>query len=479
MSPSRSLLLVFVSLVELSWLYPWLAVLGRFLTRRERVLEPGMVFGLFFLALVGVRLLSRWRIAERYQRLAVGGLILLTAFFLIHAQVYPGVSLLSGRWVGASLAQLLRFEGAMSRELFLILATLAIWWRGLSMAQGSLFTDVVGFKFRLGILLIIGLLVVQALSYRQDLTLWTLSLFLCGLVAVALARVKDGAPAGDESRRFSPSWFFLLLAGAGGTLLLGLSLSTLLTTETIVSRVLGPVFDALFTVFFYIVAALSYVLVWAINFLVRWFVETFLSGEPIVLKPLMLSPLGPIDFGQEAQGPVESPLWLDWVLNGLIVLIIVGLFLLLLLLVRRWRLGQASEGDVWRESVWSAREVGQGLLNGLRGGLRRLADLLAGPERRRAYSAATVRQIYASLLVLAEKRGAVRPPSHTPLEYLPTLQTAFPGWGAEVQALTRAYVAAHYGRLPDTEAEFEALCNAWQRIHAWAEGGPADGSDGS
>jgi hypothetical protein len=88
---------------------------------------------------------------------------------------------------------------------------------------------------------------------------------------------------------------------------------------------------------------------------------------------------------------------------------------------------------------------------------------------RRAYSAATVRKVYASLLALAEQRGTPRPPAQTPLEYLPTLWGAFPGWGAELQLLTRAYVDAHYGQLPDTEAELQALRDAWQRIHAWAE----------
>ena len=137
------------------------------------------------------------------------------------------------------------------------------------MAQESLFTDVVGFKFRLGILFVIALLVVQAVSYREDVTFWMLSLFLCGLVAVALARVKDGTPVGDESRPFSLSWLLLLLVGAGGTLLLGLLLSRFFTTETIVSRVLGPVFRAVLIVLFYIVVLLSYALVWVINALVK------------------------------------------------------------------------------------------------------------------------------------------------------------------------------------------------------------------
>ncbi len=473
MSQSRSLLIILVSAMELSWLYPWLAILGHAATGYERVLKPGIAFGLFFLAMLVAQLLSRGRIANRYQRIAVGGLILLTALLLIQAQVYSSMPLLSFRWLGSSLAHLLRFERAMSRELFLMLATFVLWWRGLRTSQDLLITDVVGFKFRIGILLLIGLLVVQALTYREDMIGWVLSLFLCGLVAVALARIKDGTPAGQASGRFSLPWLFFLLVGAGGTLLLGLLLSTLFTTETVISRALRPVFHALRVVFLYALVAISYVLIWAINAIVQWFVQMFVTDEAITLETFALSPLEMPDLGQTGE-VVAPPAWFDWVQQGVVALAVVGLFALLLLVVRRWRLAPSDRSDVWRESVWSSGEVGRGLLEGLRGGLRQLAALLSGQEGRRAYSAATVRKMYASLLALAERRGLARQPSRTPFEYLPALRGAFPGWGAELQALTRAYVEAHYGQLPDTEAELQALHDAWQHIHGWAEAHPKE-----
>lgn len=474
MSQSRLLLTVFVSVVELSWLYPWLSLLGRAVTGYERILKPGVAFGFFALALVVVRLSSRARIAERYQRIIVGALILLTAFSLIHAQVYSHVSLFRLRWLGSSLARMLRFEAGVSRELFLLLATFVLWWRGIRMSQESFLTDSVGFKFRSGILFQIVLLVAQAMSYREDMTGWVVALFLCGLVAIALARIKDGLPAGQEDEHVGLSWFFFLLVGAGGTLLLGLLLSMLLTTQTFISRALQPVLKALGNILLFVVLAVSYVLIVVVNALVQAFLKLLPLNGPADMEPLVLNPPTMPEWAQRAEGLVEPPAWLEWVQQGAIVLVMMGLFLMLLMAVRRWRMAPLSGGDVWRESVWSSKDMSQGLLRGLRDGLRQLAGLWPDQMRRRAYSAATVRRIYASLLALAEERGAPRPAARTPLQHLPRLRRSFPGWDAELRTLTQAYVAAHYGRVPDTEAELQALRDAWQRIHAWAKAHPED-----
>ena len=463
----RSLLVILVSVMELSWLYPWLAILGRFTTLQEGVLKPAATFGLFFLALGVAELLNRWHIVDRYQRIVVGVLVLLTALLMVRAQVYPGAPLFSLRWVGSSLAKLVLFDRAISSELFLVLVTFAVWWRGLRLSQAWLITDTVGFRFRLGILLLIGLLIVQALSYRQDMTGWILSLFLCGLVSVALARVKDSVPVGQGDRQFSLRWLLLLLVGAGGTLFIGLLASVLLSTENLATlwQWLRPVATVLGTIVFYILFVLSCVLAWGVNAILQllWRGEESQGLETVYLSPMQL----PAEWLQADE--TVSPAWGDAVRQGLTALVVVGLFVLLLTVVRRWRLRPSGGADVWRESVWSSREAGRGLLGGLRDGLRQLVGLWSDREARRDYSAATIRRIYASLLALAEQRGIPRPPAQTPLEYLPALQGTFPGWGAELRALTRAYVDAHYGQLPDTEAELRALRDAWQRIHTWAE----------
>jgi len=473
MKPYRVLLLIAVSAVELSWLYPWLALLGRAATGYD-VLKPAVGVGLFFLAMTVAELFSHWRIVDRYQQMTIGVLILLSALLLIRGQVYPGASAGSLGWLGRSLGNLFRFEPLMSRDLYLLLATFVLWWRGVRTGARSLMVDEVGFQFRLGVLLVVGLFVAQAFSGRQDAVGWLLLLFMSGLVAVALARIKDGLPAGQEARPLGPSWLLFLLVGAGGTLSLGLLLSLLLTTETALSRWLQPVVNALKLALLYVVFALSYLFVMALNALFQAIVRFLPMSEGFELETLTLSPPAPFGDLAPAEGLAEPPAWLDLVGKGLLALVIVAVFLVLLLTIRRWRLGLEPTTDVWRESVWSSREVGAGLLRGLRRNLRRLTHLFSGRERRRAFSIATIRRIYASLMELADRRGASRLPAQTPFEYLSTLGQVFPGWDAELRLLTRAYVDAHYGLAPDTEAELQTWRDVWQRIRAWAEAHPVE-----
>ena len=56
--------------------------------------------------------------------------------------------------------------------------------------------------------------------------------------------------------------------------------------------------------------------------------------------------------------------------------------------------------------------------------------------------------------------------SQTPYEYLGVLRRALPGRQEEVSAITEAYVAAHYGQVPDTRDELDHLRACWQRIRA-------------
>ena len=50
MNHLQFLLVVFVSLVELSWLSPWLVLLVELVSGQNVVLAPGVVFILFFFA---------------------------------------------------------------------------------------------------------------------------------------------------------------------------------------------------------------------------------------------------------------------------------------------------------------------------------------------------------------------------------------------------------------------------------------------
>ena len=79
-------------------------------------------------------------------------------------------------------------------------------------------------------------------------------------------------------------------------------------------------------------------------------------------------------------------------------------------------------------------------------------------------AAISVRNIYANMGRLARKRGYPRHKARTPYEYLPDLRAAFPEAGAEAEAITDAYVAVHYGELPTSRDQMEALRAAYERL---------------
>jgi hypothetical protein len=79
-------------------------------------------------------------------------------------------------------------------------------------------------------------------------------------------------------------------------------------------------------------------------------------------------------------------------------------------------------------------------------------------------AAISVRNIYANMGRLARKRGYPRHKARTPYEYLPDLRIAFPEAGAEAQLITEAYVAVHYGELPTSRDQMDALRAAYERL---------------
>jgi hypothetical protein len=85
---------------------------------------------------------------------------------------------------------------------------------------------------------------------------------------------------------------------------------------------------------------------------------------------------------------------------------------------------------------------------------------------RRWLAALSIRRIYARMMHEAGKRGFVRLSAQTPYDYLPRLMLAFPGVDPDVRLITDAYVAAHYGEVPDTREALDEIRRAWERVRA-------------
>ena len=85
---------------------------------------------------------------------------------------------------------------------------------------------------------------------------------------------------------------------------------------------------------------------------------------------------------------------------------------------------------------------------------------------RRWLAVLTIRRISARMSHEAGKRGFKRLAAQTPYDYLPRLSDAFPGAEADTRAITNAYIAAHYGEVPDTDEALAQIRMAWERVRA-------------
>ncbi len=65
----------------------------------------------------------------------------------------------------------------------------------------------------------------------------------------------------------------------------------------------------------------------------------------------------------------------------------------------------------------------------------------------------------------------MRSPSETPYEYLAALAELWPSNRADARLITEAYIKVRYGEVPETEAELQAIRQAWRRL---AEAPPAE-----
>ncbi len=135
---------------------------------------------------------------------------------------------------------------------------------------------------------------------------------------------------------------------------------------------------------------------------------------------------------------------------------------LILFTSRRWR--QIAE-DTTPEEKAATPSLGDQVSEAVADRLARLGFDLPGVSRlRRRLAARSIRRIYVAVTALAAERGFPRPQARTPYEHLWALRKAFPGCEKEVERITEAYVAAHYGQVPDTREGLEEIQAAWAEV---------------
>ncbi|MDY7079840.1 MAG: DUF4129 domain-containing protein [Chloroflexota bacterium] len=420
--------------------------------------RPLPITGTFLGAVLTAHYLARASLRSRIHSLPRSGLLglgmLISGLLVVHQLLHAQTNLWDPAWL-VGIMHGLRQEN-IPPDVLIFLLVLFLWWRGLVLAQRRLDSESVAFRFRLGLVMLAATVAVGGIIVPWPLHQFVFAFFFVSLLGIALARAEEvGLQYDGRQSPFGLGWLATLVAAILVVLLLAAGVGVLLT-DVDINRFIDPVLDVLSI----LVTVLTYVLAWIVYGVTTLLHAIFgeldwgwLQGLPASLQP------GP---PTQPQQPLLTP---DQLAIAKEVGTIGGVLLLLLLVafsLRRLRVRGGWEQGEERESVWEGSLVGHGLHDLLRQGRRRLDE--ASTALSRFFAALTIRRIYAHLNALAAERGYPRAQHETPYEYLPILEQSFPDNREDIASITEAYVAAHYGEVPERLEDLETIRAAWKRI---------------
>ncbi len=481
-------------LLRLSWLWPWLTILGRWLLPAGA--PPILSLWNAALLLAGgaltVRLLRVDPEKPRRARLLAAGIGLAALALTLWLRWERGTyALWDVRWP-AHLGESLVYWGENVSAPFVSLLLAAwLWLRGMRDRPAPAHDDVWS-AFVTGFVALALLLLAARLDpagLPDSAGRGVLLFFATGMAALALAglRLARNVRQKDAPLLVNRYWLTSILVTILALLAIGLALGVLITPES-VAQLFGwtkTVASWLLALIGYVAYVAAYVLFLFLTPLIEW-VRARL-GEP--------RPLEPAGVGEQFEemwrerpplemSPVlgESMRWAG--LAGVLVVIAVAFALTLYVLSKR----KDEEVDETRESILTAdllRDQAAALWKRWRDRLRRGRPLdelflsLAGEEPRRR----AVRATYQAFLAEMAQRGRARRPRQTPIAYARHLAATLPAASAALQTLTGRYVAARYGASAPDAAAAQRAQEAWADIQAQmaadAAGGGREGSDKS
>ncbi|RLC78836.1 MAG: hypothetical protein DRI61_09150 [Chloroflexi bacterium] len=444
-----SLYLLLVAM-EMSWLLPWVMALGGGIAGFSPWETALVMAGVMLLALTTSYHLSRSSLNLFQQQVVIILSSLLTAFLLIRFGLYGRYPFSQMAWLEAIRASLSNAVEEFPPEVVLLFLVFYLWWRGTSLSHKSLSFHTVGFSFRLGVLMLLISTPLAFFASGFDARIPVVLFFFFGLLALAMARIEEVGLSSAVDWRY---WVGVLTGASVLVLVAGSVLARVYSLRGFhtLFHWLSPISSfggkLLFGLFVLIGRLLEPIFQWIIGLFKN--LPSNVRTRPSII---------PFGGGSRVGEGVTLPAFLQWVLKGLAVVLV--LFLVWLAFTWVWGIRSQEEG----EGITEERErLPRQVKIELREALKRIPRVKL-PPRLKPLPADEVRAIYANLLRLAAERGVPRQPSHTPYEYLPLLKSAFPGFQEELAAITDAYVKVRYGNLaiPASQMEYVRLC--WEKL---------------
>ncbi len=457
----RELIYLALAGMDTCVLLPLALAISQFFVRLPQERAIPVFFLIILIAFNLVRSLDALKLKPRVGRDIGLGVLLFLIVLAVRLTLYRHHTFLSLGWIGEIVSHVGE-EKLLFQDLSIVFMVLFFWWRGLALASRPLDFAVLGSYFRVGVLLMAAMVVVTSELVDWRSIPYVLGYFFLSLLALALARAEEvGRWRAGLPFPFSIGWLASIVAGAGVVVLIAAGLIALLTGENLlyILAFLGPFWEG---VIFLIASALTLIfrLIYPLFMALVNFILSKAAESGVEMPELTIVLPQPNSGESLTTSPLANLAQYQPICTGLLVL---GAILIVALTFGRlWRarqqLGHAETRPVARERDPLADRARRGLgsLIGQIGFLNRW------------YTAASIRRIYAQMVATAGRRGYPRADWETPLEFLSTLVGAWPDLEVEMGAVTDAYVRVHYGELPETKAELDAIRAAWKRIQSAA-----------
>lgn len=468
LNPRRGLIYVLLALAEAAWLASALRYgLNLLLT------DPSGWF-LTLLAMIGLAVLLGW-LADVYnapfELLRGASLILagLSGLILFKATLLPERSV----WQLAWLVDLVRgLFAAPADGVALVCVTAYIWWRGLIIGHTPPEPFLPRFTLRVGGSAFLAMMTLGSFFPARLPSLFFLLVFaVSGLLAMVLSYTQ--LVAEHHGERAAGGLKKPLLTGALVALMvlaLALALGTLFSLPVLekffgwLGLILGYLLKPFGVLFVHLIMALQPFLAWVVETL-----RALMATDGALIGPVPEPSATAIPPEPGVDGQSRPDLWVtlwQWGWRGLVVLLVGwGFYKISGLLNRRYQVRSLLPDSVGttRETVAPAMpDAGHWLERGKEKLLALARKLARGDDLR---AAASIRRIYAALMVLAQENQLERRADQTPLEFLQPLIVAWPELAEPFTTITTAYINVHYGQYIEGKAGLEKVRRAWEQVY--------------
>lgn len=497
---ASNVLLVAVLLVEGSWLYLWMVLMGRWDGFRmgEIPLSPLPIVLIPWLSYHSSQLFGQQRWSLEKAQWVTGVALVILILLVVRLENGGGYSLFDPAWIGFASQNLV---GSFPSSFHITLGgSVYLWWRGYKLAQGRLDQEQVVHSFLVGLGSIMSALLAWEIATRSgqefqatqgQSVFITITFFFSGLSALALSHIlRVNAEVAQVERRSQPvasHWLLVLPAVVTGLLTLGWIFTAIYSLDLWAPLVtmVSLAGDGLSFLLYYGLMPIVYLAVGFI-YLFRWIASLFGAGSQTTIQ---FPDLGALRAMAQTTPDAESPLWalvVKWVLV-LAVTVVLVYFLARLLLRGGPRRTEAKEFVEDHESTGSwqdfMRDLFVGLLfflNWLRDRSERVQSRLIRRIPRRSGFLNTdmeVRELYAHLLQETREAGFPRKEWQTPFEYLDTLKRHVTPERDELERITEDYVAVRYGEQPISDEEKGLINRLWRDLQVRIRGKTAEDDD--